>query len=180
MSLIKCPECGREISSYASECLGCGCPMSKIQEILNSQNNKMVAEEIVPEQKKQLFLEKLSDDQKNFIISINSTLSIDYKDDNIIDLNEKDSYYSYRLFNNTEVECKFTLSDSGLLFFNSFEHGANKDFVVVTEFNKYSKGKVIRIFDKLIGKYEPSIYERVQKEKGSTKDKHYFKIFSIN
>lgn len=30
MSLIKCPECGREISDKASTCPGCGCPVSKM------------------------------------------------------------------------------------------------------------------------------------------------------
>ena len=31
MALIKCPECGKEISEYAELCLGCGCPMRIIQ-----------------------------------------------------------------------------------------------------------------------------------------------------
>lgn len=35
MALIKCPECGREISEYADKCISCGCPMDKIKEILN-------------------------------------------------------------------------------------------------------------------------------------------------
>lgn len=30
MALIKCPECGREISDRAGSCLGCGCPIEKI------------------------------------------------------------------------------------------------------------------------------------------------------
>ncbi len=29
MALIKCPECGREISDKAASCPGCGCPSSE-------------------------------------------------------------------------------------------------------------------------------------------------------
>ena len=28
MALIKCPECGREISDKAASCVGCGCPIN--------------------------------------------------------------------------------------------------------------------------------------------------------
>ena len=31
MALIKCPECGREISDKAASCPGCGCPSSEWQ-----------------------------------------------------------------------------------------------------------------------------------------------------
>ena len=30
MALIKCPECGREVSDRASSCPNCGCPLSEI------------------------------------------------------------------------------------------------------------------------------------------------------
>ncbi|MDE5803214.1 MAG: zinc-ribbon domain-containing protein [Lachnospiraceae bacterium] len=30
MALIKCPECGKEISDKASSCPGCGYPINKI------------------------------------------------------------------------------------------------------------------------------------------------------
>lgn len=36
MSLIICPECGREISEYANACFGCGCPMETIKRLRNS------------------------------------------------------------------------------------------------------------------------------------------------
>ena len=35
MALIKCPECNHEISEHAQMCIYCGCPMSKIKELLN-------------------------------------------------------------------------------------------------------------------------------------------------
>ena len=41
MALIKCPECGREISEYADKCISCGCPMDKIKEILG-RNKKLI------------------------------------------------------------------------------------------------------------------------------------------
>ena len=31
MSLLKCPECGEQISEYAEKCLKCGCPMEVIK-----------------------------------------------------------------------------------------------------------------------------------------------------
>lgn len=31
MALIKCPECGREISSFAKSCPSCGCPIGEIK-----------------------------------------------------------------------------------------------------------------------------------------------------
>lgn len=36
MALIKCPECGREISDKAASCPGCGCPV-KVQSINNNE-----------------------------------------------------------------------------------------------------------------------------------------------
>lgn len=36
MALIKCPECGREISDRASTCPGCGCPVEKPEPANNS------------------------------------------------------------------------------------------------------------------------------------------------
>lgn len=32
MALIKCTECGKQISEYAESCPNCGCPMVKIKE----------------------------------------------------------------------------------------------------------------------------------------------------
>lgn len=32
MAIIKCPECGHEISDKAGTCIHCGCPISAIQE----------------------------------------------------------------------------------------------------------------------------------------------------
>ncbi len=40
MSLIKCPECGKEFSEFANECPVCGMPISKIKELKNSENTE--------------------------------------------------------------------------------------------------------------------------------------------
>ena len=48
MALIKCPECGKEISDKAKTCPNCGCPIKKItgteNEILEQteENNSMI------------------------------------------------------------------------------------------------------------------------------------------
>ena len=43
MALIKCPECGHEISEYANKCISCGYPMGKIKEILERTKNSVVS-----------------------------------------------------------------------------------------------------------------------------------------
>ena len=35
MALIKCPECGKEISDKAGACPHCGCPIGNVQYLLN-------------------------------------------------------------------------------------------------------------------------------------------------
>ena len=37
MALIICPECGKEISEYATSCIGCGCPMVMIEQLQMNQ-----------------------------------------------------------------------------------------------------------------------------------------------
>ena len=47
MSLIKCPECGKEVSTFAITCPNCGCPIKKIVDdealtaMENIQNHKV-------------------------------------------------------------------------------------------------------------------------------------------
>lgn len=47
MSLIKCPECGREISDKSDKCIGCGFPIKEHLEnkTANEQNNKLKEKE---------------------------------------------------------------------------------------------------------------------------------------
>ena len=40
MSLVKCPECGKEISDQASTCINCGCPMENILNKIKEEQNK--------------------------------------------------------------------------------------------------------------------------------------------
>jgi hypothetical protein len=49
MSLIKCPECGKEISDQADICINCGFNLSKHQQIqaINEEFDRMLDEEIV-------------------------------------------------------------------------------------------------------------------------------------
>ena len=37
MALIKCPECGKEISDKADVCIGCGFPLSKIESFIQEK-----------------------------------------------------------------------------------------------------------------------------------------------
>lgn len=37
MAIIYCPECGKQISDQAAFCVGCGCPMEHIRQVVESQ-----------------------------------------------------------------------------------------------------------------------------------------------
>lgn len=54
MSLIKCPECGKEFSSYSSECPVCGMPTAKMEVNISKETNEVIEEP----QKKQVTKKK--------------------------------------------------------------------------------------------------------------------------
>ena len=47
MALIKCPECGKEISDEAEVCIHCGYPLKNKQVVESDQNNKKQPESYV-------------------------------------------------------------------------------------------------------------------------------------
>lgn len=47
MSLIKCKECGKEISDKAESCVNCGCPISKKKSDNNIRNNYLCCFNII-------------------------------------------------------------------------------------------------------------------------------------
>ena len=46
MSLIKCPECGKEISEKASSCPNCGCPSSEWNKEVKPEANDELLNEL--------------------------------------------------------------------------------------------------------------------------------------
>ena len=44
MSLIKCPECGKEFSDKASACPNCGCPISEIRKQAGEEKQNNIVE----------------------------------------------------------------------------------------------------------------------------------------
>ena len=77
MALIKCPECGHEISEFADKCISCGCPMSKIKELMSSTHT--------PLHSKSATYQKLSSNDKSllnelcdFIVTHTSLIMIDH------------------------------------------------------------------------------------------------------
>lgn len=77
MALIKCPECGHEISEFADKCISCGCPMSKIKELMSSTHT--------PLHSKSATFQKLSSNDKSllnelcdFIVTHTSLIMIDH------------------------------------------------------------------------------------------------------
>jgi hypothetical protein len=49
MAIIICPECGKEISEYAPFCMGCGCPMETIKDLLENKNEIVENEKTEPQ-----------------------------------------------------------------------------------------------------------------------------------
>ena len=42
MALIKCPECGAEISDKSNKCVKCGCPLNNTTEITSKPKKKKI------------------------------------------------------------------------------------------------------------------------------------------
>ena len=80
MALIKCPECGHEISSYADKCIYCGCPMDQIKKLINNKIDPIVQKPTAPliVQNDGKFLSLLDDDARNFINGFNEKLEQKY------------------------------------------------------------------------------------------------------
>ncbi len=64
MALIKCPECGKEISDKTSACINCGFPLSKTENttITEETANKEVVYYDLPERKEELTFDNGLDD----------------------------------------------------------------------------------------------------------------------
>lgn len=69
MALIKCPECGREISEFAPHCIGCGCPMTKIKQMLNNK-----PQEEMEENNKKTFWDSITDAEWRFLDNFKEAL----------------------------------------------------------------------------------------------------------
>lgn len=66
MSLIKCPECGKEISDKASVCIGCGFPISEyVKAQKESLKNK--TQDVQPEEPVKNSVEQMTDKYQNVI-----------------------------------------------------------------------------------------------------------------
>lgn len=114
MSLIKCPECGREISDKAVNCPGCGYPL----ELLKEERIKKNIEKINP-----LFLARKYPEQKNDAITeymsltgasfreANEVMDIAY--DSKEEVQEFHGVYRYTLFGGKqEVYCPRCYSEN--------------------------------------------------------------------
>lgn len=84
MSLIKCPECGKEISDKADRCPSCGCP-----KILYEQS---VPRELPPEKRPKMF--QCYNCGKPLPVGIDKCIYCDY---------EYDKYYAERLIAESET-----------------------------------------------------------------------------
>lgn len=59
MALIKCPECGKEISDKATLCPNCGYPISQISEDMSGKQEMHLVEENVKSEKKHISVKSI-------------------------------------------------------------------------------------------------------------------------
>ena len=65
MALVNCPECGKEVSTYAEACPNCGCPKDVILESVETTETKEYTEEELEALRKDYF-DKLDELDKKF------------------------------------------------------------------------------------------------------------------
>lgn len=111
MALIKCPECGKEISEYAPACIGCGCPMTRIQEILSKASAVKVE---VKGEKPSGFLNKLPNNEASLIESIKSYLSNTFP--KVFIFAEPKHYFGIKVAGEDFFRFRFTKPKSTLIF----------------------------------------------------------------
>ncbi len=79
MPLIKCPECGKMISEFATHCIECGCPMDVIKKLIekqNQDNNEIFKQPVSKETT--LLREKLTLEEATFIETIKRKIERSY------------------------------------------------------------------------------------------------------
>ena len=65
MALVNCPECGKEVSTYAEACPNCGCPKDVILESVETTETKEYTEEELEALRKDYF-DKLDELDKKY------------------------------------------------------------------------------------------------------------------
>ena len=111
MALIKCPECGHEISEYADKCISCGCPMTKIKELLHAPSRT----ELSLSSKSTTFSKLSSEEKKivnelcNYITSNTSLVLIDHS-----------KHFGFRKKGTVKMVIVFRYSNSGKTLYIAF------------------------------------------------------------
>ena len=127
MSLLKCPECGNTVSEYSDHCLSCGCPVSKIKELLGISNSSKKDDTL-------LFFDRLPYQYKQLVGEICRTTE---------ELNLKDFYKV-----NTKTQYGFrqhgNLFKSIIFRFRSYSYSSILDVVITND--KREEGAVYRKF----------------------------------
>ena len=145
MALIKCPECGNQISEFATACIHCGCPMSKIKELLLKRAApQRKPEPVINKTEAGSFLESRSLEEQRIIKYFVEELSKRFDP-----LFKANSRYMYTIGKGTyirhETYCWFTRSDRGSLLFKYYSKDKKNTYAqeINTENKEYCLRKLL-------------------------------------
>lgn len=151
MSLIKCPECGKEISDKASYCLNCGCPLNNKENEDRVQVNQQKVKKVIDKKlitsyvviiviMSFLFANNITSLPREKVVKkavCEEILELGFMPDDMkIKVNEvsKDSYFDYVYSVKIYYDSFDELSDEEKLLFNArlniFSYKINKKLIV--------------------------------------------------
>ena len=138
MALIKCPECGHEISSYADKCIYCGCPMAVITNLINAKPQEKTKPTIIPEEGK--FLSSIKEEDRKFINDFNTALESKYP--NNYKTKENNKSYAFKFENYPKLLLHFKAAKvSGAIKLEYKTTGKKRRLMPVTG-GKYNLNRV--------------------------------------
>ena len=147
MSLIKCPECGKEISEYADKCIGCGCPMEVIKKLLCHGDNTRSKPTVEPKDK---YLSTIDKDAYNFICDFTIKLEGKYPGGFYTKENYKSFVFKFYKYEKLLLRFK-TIESNGALKLE-YKTSSNKRWLMPVAGGYYN-------LDRLLSKLLPKLDE---------------------
>lgn len=157
MALIKCPECGQSISEYADKCIYCGCPMTKVKELLQKKEIKLPEKPISKSETYSSLTDKeksLVYDLHTFILENTSLLPIDHSKS--FGFRRKNGHKMVLVFKITHKRLTIRFRNKTDLAFNSME--------INTDTLEIIKSAILRNYPKTQTKTQPKSNKKETKQ----------------
>lgn len=144
MALIKCPECGHEISEFAPHCIFCGCPMDTIKKIIirNSGNSSTLEIKDENKQKLVLFKDNLTSNEGRFLEHLEKEVKELYKKQ--ISFIHRKYYLALKVSGEKTIRFSFKKTYRSLKFCFINKNGEHKE-VEVSNFDNITETQLIGI-----------------------------------